>query len=412
MKIAESVTFPVSAVAPAGTLLPEVPYKQAVETLLTPVPPEDDDWDDEDDLEDDDPEEEEAAVVEEVVESRTAKWFERIVPQTPPSRPVEACARYHGRLVANLAFHPVVAAVHYAFHDHRPLRIGPDAVWLMVIQAVANHVNAHPEELRGRFVQHDGRASIVVRRDDFVKGSPENPWPEVFGAFSTAIRDHVGPVVDQFTPSFSTTGPVERAAAEVVLLAAMQSYFQYSFDSFCGIPTITLEGTTADWEALAERVESFEEFGLARWIALLQPILGQFVRASRGDVDARFWRSIYKLESESGGPYVTGWITAFFPYLTNPETGRADAPFEELIDGDDLIMRVLKLPGQADDGDEWVDGPTFDQLPGGLSIAPFLWKCLGREYSMEFLGGFVGVSQDAETFALRPEIGWAVREAE
>jgi len=31
---------------------------------------------------------------------------------------------------------------------------------------------------------------------------------------------------------------------------------------------------------------------------------------------------------------------------------------------------------------------------------------------MEFLGGFVGVSQDEASLALRPEIGWAVREAE
>jgi hypothetical protein len=29
---------------------------------------------------------------------------------------------------------------------------------------------------------------------------------------------------------------------------------------------------------------------------------------------------------------------------------------------------------------------------------------------MEFLGGFVGVSQEQATWALRPEIGWAVRE--
>jgi hypothetical protein len=31
---------------------------------------------------------------------------------------------------------------------------------------------------------------------------------------------------------------------------------------------------------------------------------------------------------------------------------------------------------------------------------------------MEFLGCSVGVAQDSETLALRPEIGWAVRDAE
>jgi hypothetical protein len=29
---------------------------------------------------------------------------------------------------------------------------------------------------------------------------------------------------------------------------------------------------------------------------------------------------------------------------------------------------------------------------------------------MEFLGGFVGVRQDADTLRLTPEVGWAIRE--
>ena len=47
---------------------------------------------------------------------------------------------------------------------------------------------------------HRGRVQIDVRRDDFVKGSPENPWPEVFAEFSTKVRDHVGPTLDRFLP--------------------------------------------------------------------------------------------------------------------------------------------------------------------------------------------------------------------
>jgi hypothetical protein len=31
---------------------------------------------------------------------------------------------------------------------------------------------------------------------------------------------------------------------------------------------------------------------------------------------------------------------------------------------------------------------------------------------MQFLAGFVGIKQDEESLALRPEIGWAVREVE
>jgi hypothetical protein len=47
-----------------------------------------------------------------------------------------------------------------------------------------------------------------------------------------------------------------------------------------------------------------------------------------------------------------------------------------------------------------------------LSKSPFRWLYLDKTFDMDFLGGFVGVAQDPETLALRPEIGWAVREAE
>jgi hypothetical protein len=63
---------------------------------------------------------------------------------------------------------------------------------------------------------------------------------------------------------------------------------------------------------------------------------------------------------------------------------------------------------------EWLDAPfgsTPDMFPSGLAKAPFLWKCLGDTYSMEFIGGFVGVSQNPVDRSLRPAIGWAVCDA-
>jgi hypothetical protein len=389
MRTTTTTTFEVSDVVRAQEPLPEVPYKQAVEALLTGGSPDwDDGWEDdedEDDLTDDRPE-----------------------PTQP--RPVEACSRYHGHLVSRVDFHPFVAAVHRAFQDHRPLRISPDMIWLLVCQGVANHVNAHADQLRPRVVRHLEKLQIDVRRDDFVKGSPENPWPEVFSGFSAGVREHVGPAIDLFLPAFSTTGPAERAAAEVVLLDAVRSYFGYAFHTRCGIPAVTLEGTPEDWLSIAERAEAFAGFGLERWVGVLTPILRQFVRASQGDVDGAFWRSLYKLNDQSGGPVITGWVTAFFPYLKHHETGRATVPVGAFFGGGRMPPEEIRYPREGRRRG-FAHGPTMEALPGGLSKAPFRWEYLGRTFDMEFLGGFVGVAQDQETLALRPEIGWAVREA-
>src|SRR5882757_5258109 len=70
--------------------------------------------------------------------------------------------------------HPFVAAVGIAFDRHYPLVLSPDDLWLCLSQGFALHVSENAEALRGRFVQHAGKAKIVVRRDEFLKGSPDN----------------------------------------------------------------------------------------------------------------------------------------------------------------------------------------------------------------------------------------------
>jgi hypothetical protein len=349
------ITFPVSDVTPASEPLREVPYHEAVAAFL--------------------------------------------------GGPVESCSSYQGRLVGNVRSHPLVATLHAAFCSHRPVCLSPDIVWLTLAQGLAHHVNAHAEELRDHLVRHAGKLRIVVRRDDFVKGSPENPWPEVFGEFSAAIRSHIADEAHGLiVADFSTTGPVERAASEVVLLDAMHSFFEYELRTVCGIPSVTLEGTTEDWRAVARRAEGFTRFGLGWWVEALRPVLGQFVAAAGGDIDRSFWESIYKWRGPkgSGSPHVTGWVLDLFPYVANPEAryarpGSAAAP---------ALRRNLWLGVRQER-----HGPGRDDFPGLPARAPFCWRYFERVFEMEFVGGLVGVRQDPATLCLRPEVGWAVREA-
>lgn len=319
---------------------------------------------------------------------------------------VESCSQYHGQLVAGVRLHPLIESLHHAFATHRPICLSPDIIWLTLTQGLASHINANAERLRHHFVRHKGKLKLVVRRDYFVKGSPENPWPEVFTEFSTAIRKHIGKAHDLIVADFSTTGPVERAASEVVLLDAMQAYFSYEVHTHCGIPSITLEGTVADWEAIAHRAKQFARFGLGWWVDALRPILDQFVAAANGVIDRPFWDSIYKWQGRYGSgesPYVSGWALKLFPYL-NPIT-------REFLPGE-------RQPPPSFCRNPWMnrplshgDGPAPNRFPRLPARAPFLWNYFETEYEMEFIGGLMGVRQDSQTLALRPEIGWAVWEA-
>jgi hypothetical protein len=328
-----------------------------------------------------------STTLEESLRARTKRGFEASVCNVPD--------------LIESTNHGFVAAVHAAFDQHYPLVLSPDDIWLCLVQGFATHVNLNANGLRRKFVQHEGKAKLTVRRDNFVKGSPSNDWPAMFSELSERIREHIGSKRDLVVANFSTTGSVEQAASEVVHFDALQMYFEYEFVSLCGIPEITLLGTTDDWLSIQKRAAAFAEFDLTAWSNALQPVLSQIVKTAQGDVDGAFWQSFYKLNSESGGPFVTGWINVLFPY----------------IETQDLLLRQRNacwnntLTGwQAGMDSDFGSGPTMDAFPTGLSRAPFSWNYLHTVIPMVFTGGFVGVSQDSATGAIRPAIGWAIGE--
>jgi len=307
---------------------------------------------------------------------------------------IESCHDYHGTVIKDVYYQPLLAAVYIAFSQHRPLVLSPDAVWLTIAQGVAHHMVVHSERLRSRFVAHQGKLDLVFECRDWVEGSPENPWAEAFDSWASQIRDHVGPNIhDSLVCDFSTSGRTERAVSQIVMMDIFERYFHYVMYCICGIPTVTLEGTTADWERLAEKISALKVFDLDWWLDHLRPICEQFIRASRGDVDKKHWQNICKLQDAYGGDVINGWVAKLFPYVrafTNGPCNRKNPIFES------------------------EHGITTRSAPPGLSRVPFTWRDVrtGRERAMEAIGGLVGVAQDANTLALRPKVGWAVREAE
>ncbi len=76
-------------------------------------------------------------------------------------RTLVSCTDIDVSLLTQTAVHPLAAAVHYAFSEHRPLILSPDVVWLTIAQGFAQHVNANAETLRRRFVRHQGVRTLT-----------------------------------------------------------------------------------------------------------------------------------------------------------------------------------------------------------------------------------------------------------
>jgi hypothetical protein len=311
--------------------------------------------------------------------------------------PVEACAASQRDLVES-GWHPLLAALHAAFAHHLPIVLSPDDVWLAIVHGASLHVRENADAVRSRLVEGTGKKTITVRRDDFVKGSPDNDWSGCLAQFSDAIAGFIGKKRDLFVGAFSTTGPVEKAAQEVALMSVMRPFVDFRVVTRCGIPEVTLLGTPEDWESIRVRAGVLAELDLGWWSSALEPVLAQFAAASRGTIDRAFWRSLYKYEEGSGGPWVTGWINALFPFVVCSRAG-------------ETRTRRNRLATDWGEVENTSDAPTSWSFPRGLGSVDFVWEYLRSKIAMELVGGFVGVSQDPASLAVRPAIGWAVCEA-
>lgn len=310
----------------------------------------------------------------------------------------EACEfKLRNELFVETDIHPFVSSLYIAYADHRKISISPDMIWLLICQGFSTHVNINSEKLKTKFVSFNDKKKLIVNTqsisNEFKKGSINSPWPLAFPVMADSISKYVKTDIHSlYVQSFSTTTPTEKAAYEIALLDVMSGYFEYEYATACGIPEINIEGTKEDWQKIKTNLKSFRGYKIDNWINSLEPIIQQFINASENKIDNNFWSNIFKRKDESGGPYITGWVIKFFPYISEGN------------------KKMIKNPYIEREPKEFMEGLETNQFNNGLSKADFIWNYFGNKYQMEFLAGFVGIKQDKKTLTLRPEIGWLVKD--
>lgn len=330
---------------------------------------------------------------------------------------IEACSD-DKEPVVSCRRHPFVAALHLAYDDHRPVVLAPDMFWLLITQGLAMHIHQNSEQLRHRFVNHLEKKQLSVWRDWFTKGSPDNSWEDVLAEFSSQIKDQIGPENHaNLVTEFSTTGPVEKAASEIVLMDAVRNYFTFSCYSLCGIPEVHLEGTHDDWLRLVERTKNIgNSYDLTWWTDRLLPTLERIAATAAGGIDVELWENIYKLDGWSGSQAFTGWIGDFFPYLravrsVHRETGEPmPSHVYGTIEARNYVGQRYERRNRRFETEKGDLELISEYLPGGLNTAPFTWESFDHCYDMEFVAGFAGLTQNFRNRAIRPWIAWAVAE--
>ncbi|KAM7215766.1 protein of unknown function (DUF4419) domain containing protein [Rhypophila decipiens] len=210
-----------------------------------------------------------------------------------------------------------------AWNNHHHLVLRPDDIWLAILCQLGFFINANAEQLRTFFVAHEGKKQLEVWQE----GDPDSVD---YAWFAEAMTEEISKNVNDpemvpwILPEFTTTTENDRVVGAVLLMGAMQKYFDYNFCcETCGIPSVTLLGTREDWVDLQNRVKKIREFPhkeADEFCSLLEPLARWFVKSFDEPLSKEvleFWRVIASRErpryNMSGGPseLLTGWISTF-----------------------------------------------------------------------------------------------------
>lgn len=289
--------------------------------------------------------------------------------------------------LVNFNYQSFFSGMYEAYANHRPFILSPDMIWLLINQGFAHHVNANKESMRNLFVDFSGKRTLIVKADKELE-DPTLSWEEIFSQFNAQISSYTrGNLVETLTCNFSTTTPLEKVASEITIMEAMKPYFEFVVMYIvCGIPEITLEGTPEDWEKVLDKARRLKEYKLEWWISELEPLLEEFVKASKGEVDKDFWRNMFKYHSQKkyGAPnIIDGWIVKFFPYDKDGKRNN----LKQLEGGNSLPDEIVKVDLK------------YLEIRNDTTI----------ETPLELWSGFIGLQQNKDNFALRPQIGWMIR---
>lgn len=301
-------------------------------------------------------------------------------------------------------------------------------------------MTAHAEELRSKFVAHDGQKPLRIDMADLSD----------FGLFAQLMgklleKKVVDPELRRWIlPAFSTTTRDDSVVASILMMGTLQKYFSYTCGCVCGLPSVTLLGTEGDWENILLRLEKLKNYGQEPtiWYNLLKPVLKRFLKTIQNPDSEEvldFWqRIVHQYNMGSGPTYLSGWITAFcFWNADGKLLYRDEGPptkWNEERDGNfrynDKTSFEAAFPGEKDRQKDWnglstpyltLDGAFYhrvdiDTVPPGYGSVPVNVDDNGHEYDTTMIAGSVGIKgkssgrplQDGEPGldTIQPVTGW------
>ena len=233
----------------------------------------------------------------------------------PPSK------KWDEKKIWSLGYHKVLLGYLDSFIDHCPIKVSPNVIWQLILNAFSRHVDDNSERLRNKFVNFEGIKDLNVVKVGSLKDIYKYE-KEIIEELVEKISQTVGSqLVDALTPNFSTTTNESLIAGKVSIMSAFKRYFRYHMGMVvCGIPYILLEGTLEDWEKILEKLKFLSKYEFSN--KKMEKDIEEIINTKKGKINLDFWRKIImetKKEDDDwrgcgseGEDKITGWICDFY----------------------------------------------------------------------------------------------------
>lgn len=287
----------------------------------------------------------------------------------------------------------LIQATHQAFANHVPLTLSPEIMWYAICHEVATLIKSDPRKYARYFTDSpDAKKTLTVRDDSLVYGE-QNDWLASINFIRDPLRRNIpAEALGLFLPKFSTLTPESETAILVAFMDTVSSFYEFGWQTDCGIPRVKLEGEVADWELLVRSTVILSEIfvALQGYFADLLSVLREIVKTAKGEgFNREFWNSIYKYDGGSGGPYVGGWITTLTAYLNTSQGPQLKRSFDW-------------------HSNKGISGYSTNVFPAHLSQVRFVWEYFGRKIPMAFIAGIMG--REYQDGFIVPKLGVGVVE--
>ena len=285
---------------------------------------------------------------------------------------------------------PLLNGFYTAHTNHYPIRIKPDDIWLLIVQAFSNNF--------------DGKQKLTV---NYAISNIKQVDKKMFENFSEQINEQMKKflgekLIDILTPNFSTSDYNSKIVCKISIMGAFKKYFDYEMGlSGCGIPYIILEGTAQDYKDIIAKAKELKQYEFDWYIDKIIPHLEKMVEAKEGNIDIDYFKNmvqkkeVTEIKSGLSGrgryevkvDYISGWILNFFAYLNIK----------------DLSGEISRFTADS------MSVEKFGDFASQMLIVPFTIadNVHNKTYDLKYKVGFVGCEQN-KMKQVFPIQGWIV----